>query len=52
MSFTRYFILAAVILLVPLAARAQQVPYGINYQAVARDNFGKELASIRLDLYG
>ncbi len=30
--------------------KAQQVPYGINYQAVARDSYGNELANERIDI--
>lgn len=29
---------------------AQQVPYGINYQAVARDSYGNELTSEQIDI--
>jgi hypothetical protein len=32
------------------AALAQQVPYGIKYQAVARDSYGDEMASRQIDI--
>jgi len=41
-------VIAAVIM--PLAVVGQEVPYGINYQAVARDLTGSELANRSIDI--
>jgi hypothetical protein len=48
-SFKRYFVLL-VFLFLSLISFGQSVPLGIFYQAVARDNFGKELASKEIDV--
>ena len=36
--------------LLGLATIAQNVPMGVSYQAVARDNYGKELANAEIDV--
>ncbi len=47
----KIWLLAFVLTTVSLGSFAQDnVPYGINYQAVARDNFGKELTSKDIDV--
>ena len=47
----KIWLLAFVLTTASLGSFAQDnVPYGINYQAVARDNFGKELTSKDIDV--
>ncbi|MEZ5011384.1 MAG: hypothetical protein R2744_07255 [Bacteroidales bacterium] len=50
MKIRRYIGLFMAVVILPLAALAQQVPYGINYQAVARDVAGRELANSNVDI--
>src|SRR5450759_2599166 len=47
--FRRYFALL-ILLFLGLASFGQNVPLGIFYQAVARDNFGKELINKNIDV--
>ena len=47
--FKRYFVLL-IFLYAGLTAFGQTVPLGIFYQAVARDNFGKELVNKNIDV--
>jgi hypothetical protein len=48
-SIKRYYVLM-VFLLAVTAAFGQNVPFGIFYQAVARDNYGKELVNQAIDV--
>lgn len=48
-SFKRYFTSLALLFLSAISF-GQSVPLGIFYQAVARDNFGKELANRDIDV--
>lgn len=50
MKITRYIGMFLAVAFFPLATIAQQVPYGINYQAVARDAVGKEIADLNVDI--
>ena len=47
--FKRYLVLL-VLLLVGSVSFGQNVPFGIFYQAVARDNYGKELVNKDIDV--
>ena len=44
------FFIPAIVLIVCHSISAQQVPLGIHYQAVARDNYGKELSNVQIDV--
>ncbi len=44
------YILILVLVILPVIAGGQSVPMGIYYQAVARDNFGKELVNRDIDV--
>jgi hypothetical protein len=48
-SFIRYYALL-IFFLAGLSSFGQNVPLGIFYQAVARDNFGKELVNKNIDV--
>jgi len=48
-GFMRYFVLLLV-LLTGLSSSGQDVPLGIFYQAVARDNYGRELINKDIDV--
>ncbi len=48
-DFKRFFVLL-IFLYTGLTAFGQNVPFGIFYQAVARDNFGKELVNKNIDV--
>jgi len=47
--FKRYYVLL-ILLLSGTISYGQNVPLGIFYQAVARDNVGKELANKKIDV--
>lgn len=49
-SLTRYISVIVFIMATFLSANSQEVPFGINYQAVARDNYGSELVNERVDI--
>ncbi len=49
-NLTRFISVFVFIVATSLAANSQEVPFGINYQAVARDNFGSELVNERVDI--
>ncbi|MBS0011889.1 MAG: hypothetical protein KFF49_10795, partial [Bacteroidales bacterium] len=49
-KFIRSISLLGLFLGVFIVTGAQQVPYGINYQAVARDSYGNELTDQRIDI--
>ena len=44
------FLLLSLTIFFSSLGKAQDVPLGINYQAVARDNYGKELADREIDV--
>jgi len=46
----RHFSAFLFILGLCVSALAQEVPYGINYQAVARDSYGEEITSSDIDI--
>jgi hypothetical protein len=48
-GFKRYFVFL-VFMFVVLTSFGQNVPFGVFYQAVARDNFGKELVNKDIDV--
>src|SRR5664279_2691538 len=48
-SFKRYCVFL-IALFAALASMGQNVPLGISYQAVARDNYGKELINKSIDV--
>jgi len=50
MNYRRIFLSFVATLFCLSSLTAQQVPYGINYQAVARDNYGGELANRQIDV--
>ncbi len=51
MERRKHNLLFVIILLgTSLVAMTQEVPYGINYQAVARDSYGNELVNQRIDI--
>lgn len=49
-NFTRCISVIVFIMVTSLAANSQEVPFGINYQAVARDSYGSELVNERVDI--
>jgi len=49
-SLTRYISVFVLMMATSLAANSQEVPFGINYQAVARDSYGSELVNERVDI--
>ncbi|MFO7755457.1 MAG: hypothetical protein R6V34_05695 [Bacteroidales bacterium] len=50
MKFLKYFILLLFTLVFLPGSSGQEVPYGINYQAVARDSYGDELTNQTIDI--
>ena len=48
--FKGYFVLLIFVLIGSSSSFGQNVPFGIFYQAVARDNFGKELVNKDIDV--
>ncbi|MCD4769227.1 MAG: complement C1q domain-containing protein [Bacteroidales bacterium] len=50
MKYSQIFFIIAVIFLPVTQLSGQEVPYGINYQAVARDNYGDELTNKQIDI--
>lgn len=46
----KYLVLATFVLAGVCAAAQDQVPYGIHYQAVARDNYGSELVNRKISV--
>ena len=49
-SLTRYISVFVLMMATSLTANSQEVPFGINYQAVARDSYGSELVNERVDI--
>ncbi|MDZ7738133.1 MAG: hypothetical protein U5K32_03490 [Bacteroidales bacterium] len=50
MKFLRYFIISLFAVVLLPGSYGQEVPYGINYQAVARDSYGNELTNQSIDI--
>lgn len=50
MRFLRYLVLSLFVSLFLPGSYGQEVPYGINYQAVARDSYGNELTNQSVDI--
>ncbi len=50
MKYSQIFLIIAIMLLPAIQLTGQEVPYGINYQAVARDNYGDELTNKQIDI--
>ena len=50
MKFLKYLFMLAVIQAPFIYSSGQEVPYGINYQAVARDSYGSELTNQSIEI--